>query len=94
MHDASKVVSSVGMCASYAWEQGVSGFCVLGGGQCFIPESKLTNVETEFGKVQSASCSTQNIMSCYKLGQQQQLRRSGAEVKDVSHACLVCMCCL
>ncbi len=78
MNDASKVVSSVGMCASYAWDQGVSGFCELGGGQCFVPASTSTNVETEFGKVQSQSCSTQNTMTCYKLDQpQQQRRRSG-----------------
>ncbi len=71
--DATTVVSSLGMCASYAWSNGQTGFCVVSGTQCFTSDDFLD----AYSRSQSVSCGTADAMACYTFDQNQPpLRRS------------------
>jgi hypothetical protein len=75
LFDANLVVSSVGMCASYALQNQLSGFCILGGGQCFTPRTRETLVEQDIASIASVACSTPNAMTCYKFDQTTMAKR-------------------
>jgi hypothetical protein len=80
------VVSSVGMCASYAHTEGNSGFCVVSGTQCFTSD----DFQSAYDAAEQADCNTTNVMTCYSFESQSQTsadsRRSDQGVAKRPHA--------
>jgi hypothetical protein len=85
LRDSSLTVSSVGMCASYAWRSNSKGgFCMLSGTQCFTSDT----FQQDYASTTQAPCNTSGVMKCYGFEAQQQdlllQRRSGAQSSDLS----------
>jgi hypothetical protein len=91
LRDATIVVSSMGMCASYAWSNQKTGFCIVDG-QCFTSESTDPNslddgFQAAFDAAVQVPCNTPGAMTCYTFASQSQARRSKnrlAAVKQVT----------
>jgi hypothetical protein len=79
------------MCASYAWENQKTGFCIVGG-QCFTSDRNSTDIDSmdnstdidymddgfleAFNAAEQVPCNTPGAMTCYTFGSQTQGRRS------------------
>ncbi len=89
LRDATIVVSSMGMCASYAWSNQKTGFCIVGG-QCFTSNSTETNsvddaFQEAFDAAEQVPCNATGAMACYTFGSQMQVRRSRSRSTAVTH---------
>jgi hypothetical protein len=81
LRDAATTVSSVGMCASYAWKNQKTGFCILEGTQCFTSSSSGSSsnddgFQTAFDASEQVPCNTDGAMTCFTFESQPQARRS------------------
>ena len=59
--DATAVVSSLGMCASYAWSNGNAGFCVVSRTQCFTS----VDFQMAYDAADKVQCAATGTMTCY-----------------------------
>jgi hypothetical protein len=76
LRDAAAVVTSVRMCASYAWSKGNKGFCVFSGAQCFTS----ADFTQAYKNAEGVSCSQTNSMECFSFDSSQtQARRMDQE---------------
>jgi hypothetical protein len=89
LRDATIVVSSMGMCASYAWSNQKTGFCIVGG-QCFTsdspdPSSTDYGFLAAFGAAEQAPCNTPGAMTCYTFASHTQATRRGNSLVPNKH---------
>ncbi len=82
LRDASALVSSVGMCASYAWSNGKNGFCLVKGSQCFTSDS----FQDDYASAVQTNCTERNIMTCYTFEAYQSIKRRSNGIAHAEYA--------
>jgi hypothetical protein len=83
LRDASTLVTSVGMCASYAWSNGKNGFCLLKGSQCFTSDS----FQDDYASAVQTNCTERDVMTCYMfVSAQRSVSRSNKGIASAEYS--------
>jgi hypothetical protein len=98
LRDASIVVGSAKMCASYAASKSYTGFCMFAGSQCFTS----ADFSQDYEAGETTLCNEADAMECYTFDADKPARRMtqksssngrrGKDLDDVSNS-LPCMSC-